>query len=101
MVSGDLRPPNILIKREAERERSVLVDFDWCARAEKDRYPASINMGGRISWPVGVGPDRRGHKKATRLRHAGKVATLGYIFEPVLAFLSEILVLFHITGVVM
>ena len=43
----------------------------------------------------------RGHEKATRLRHAGKVATLGYIFEPVLAFLSEILVLFYITGVVM
>ena len=50
LVFGDLRPPNVLIGKEGIR----LVDFDWCDKVGKGRYPVDINNGPDIRWPQGV-----------------------------------------------
>jgi hypothetical protein len=52
-VFGDLRPPNILITDDT----AMLIDFDWCGKAEEAQYPASLNTADNIGWPTGVEPD--------------------------------------------
>ena len=37
-------------------QQAVLVDFDWCDKAGKGRYPPGINQ--EIIWPMGVGPGK-------------------------------------------
>jgi hypothetical protein len=53
LVFGDLRLPNILITDDT----AMLIDFDWCGKAEEARYPASLNTVDDIGWPPGVEPD--------------------------------------------
>jgi len=57
MVFGDLRRPNVL----AGKDTAMLIDFDWCGEAGKDRYPPEINLDGSIDWHFEVGPDRPMH----------------------------------------
>ena len=52
-VFGDLRPVNILITDDT----AMLIDFDWCGKAEEAQYPASLNTTDDIGWPPGVEPD--------------------------------------------
>jgi hypothetical protein len=52
-VFGDLRLPNILITGDTV----MLIDFDWCGKAEEAQYPASLNTADDIGWPPGVEPD--------------------------------------------
>ncbi|TFK62631.1 hypothetical protein BDN72DRAFT_872475 [Pluteus cervinus] len=59
IVFGDLRPPNILYL-ESEN-RAVLVDFDWPAKHEEGRYPASINT--LNAWAEGVSAYSRMRKE--------------------------------------
>ncbi|KAI5119335.1 hypothetical protein M0805_004012, partial [Coniferiporia weirii] len=54
LVFGDLRRPNMLIT--AGKGDVKIVDFDWCGRADERCYPISLNQGGGIDWPEGVGP---------------------------------------------
>jgi hypothetical protein len=53
-VFGDLRPPNILI---TDDDTAMLIDFDWCGKAEEAQYPANLNTADDIVWPPGVEPD--------------------------------------------
>ncbi|KAF8574443.1 hypothetical protein K439DRAFT_1420600 [Ramaria rubella] len=50
-VFGDLRLPNVLITGKG----AMLVDFDWCSRADEGLYPMSLNQEG-IDWAEGVVP---------------------------------------------
>ena len=54
MVFGDLRPPNILVGNNI----TMLIDFDWCGKAGKDRYPPNMNHDKSIGWHDDVGPGR-------------------------------------------
>jgi serine/threonine protein kinase len=42
LVFGDLRTPNIMIKKDTGR--GLLIDFDWCAKVGQGRYPKTINV---------------------------------------------------------
>ena len=52
LVFGDLRLPNILVGNNT----AMLIDFDWCGKAGKDRYP--IEMNPEIDWHNDAGADR-------------------------------------------
>ncbi len=52
LVFGDLRPTNIMVYKNHEKTRAMLVDFDWCGKHKNGRYPSSINP--VIKWPKGV-----------------------------------------------
>ncbi|KAF8558359.1 hypothetical protein OG21DRAFT_1380524, partial [Imleria badia] len=69
LVHGDVRRPNILVKKGATRRskgvtsvdplshdgyHTYLVDFDWVGRANIDWYTPLLNTG--IPWPPGVRP---------------------------------------------
>jgi serine/threonine protein kinase len=41
LVFGDLRTPNIMIKKDTGKV--LLIDFDWCAKAGEGCYPTTIN----------------------------------------------------------
>ncbi|KAH9059724.1 hypothetical protein EDB87DRAFT_1778782 [Lactarius vividus] len=54
LVFGDLRRPNIVIDTTGDRERALLVDFEWAGRDGQARYPALLNDTGQITWATGV-----------------------------------------------
>ena len=54
IVFADLREPNILVVKVAEKHRAMLIDFDWCGMHLVDRYPPSMNP--QITWPEGAEP---------------------------------------------
>ncbi|KAI5117971.1 hypothetical protein M0805_004905 [Coniferiporia weirii] len=54
LVFGDLRRPNILIT--AGTQNVMIIDFNWCSRADEGRYPPSLNQDPEIYWAEGVGP---------------------------------------------
>ena len=54
LVFGDLHRPNIMIYKTDDRERAMLVDFDWVGQDGEARYPASLNDTGSMIWPAGV-----------------------------------------------
>jgi len=54
MVFGDLRPPNILVGNNT----TMLIDFDWCGKAGKDRYPPEMNSDKSIDWHDDAEPGR-------------------------------------------
>ena len=47
LVFGDLRRLNILVGNDT----AMLVDFDWCGKSGKARYPPEINRDPSIGWP--------------------------------------------------
>lgn len=56
-VFGDLRPPNVVVRRVAQEDGSTqwhgsLVDFDWAGKAGEAKYPVNINT--EIEWAEGV-----------------------------------------------
>ena len=54
-VFADLRLPNILVIRKVNGNfGAMLVDFDWCGKRMKDRYPRSMNS--ELEWPENVKP---------------------------------------------
>ncbi|PNH07961.1 hypothetical protein TSOC_005547 [Tetrabaena socialis] len=56
MVHGDVRPPNCLVRRDAEGAGSWqvrFVDFEWAGREGQATYPACLNPD--VPWPEGVG----------------------------------------------
>jgi serine/threonine protein kinase len=55
-VFGDLREPNIMVKDDGH---TMLIDFDWCGKHGKHRYPVSLNDSrdiekGGIDWHADV-----------------------------------------------
>jgi len=54
VVFGDLRPPNILFGNNT----TMLIDFDWCGKAGKDRYPPEMNPDEDFGWHDDAGADR-------------------------------------------
>ena len=56
LVFGDMRRSNILIKRENDRLRALLIDFEWVGEAGQARYPPILNDSGEIAWAEGVRP---------------------------------------------
>lgn len=53
LVFGDLREPNVLVvQKDDQSVRGMLVDFDWCGKHTIARYPTSMNSD--IQWPPGV-----------------------------------------------
>ncbi|KAH9162832.1 hypothetical protein EDB89DRAFT_2234529 [Lactarius sanguifluus] len=56
LVFGDLRRPNIVIDTKGDRDRALLIDFEWVGRDGQARYPALLNNSGEIKWPTGVAP---------------------------------------------
>ena len=54
IVFGDLRLVNILVGNNT----TMLIDFDWCGKAGKDRYPPNMNHDKSIGWHDDVGPGR-------------------------------------------
>lgn len=56
LVFGDMRRPNILIKKEIDRLRALLIDFEWVGEAGQARYPPLLNDSGEITWAEGVCP---------------------------------------------
>ncbi|EKM75545.1 hypothetical protein AGABI1DRAFT_109310 [Agaricus bisporus var. burnettii JB137-S8] len=59
LVFGDLRRPNIVIKKSEKGElRALLIDFEWVGIADQARYPSSLNDSGVIAWANGVLPHR-------------------------------------------
>jgi len=52
-VHGDIREPNVLVTTGGLK----LIDFDWCEKAGKARYPADISLDSSLGWHDGV---RRG-----------------------------------------
>ncbi|KAH9027873.1 hypothetical protein EDB85DRAFT_2148231 [Lactarius pseudohatsudake] len=54
IVFGDLRRPNIVIDTTGDRDRALLVDFEWAGHDGKARYPALLNNTGQITWATGV-----------------------------------------------
>ncbi|KAF8592728.1 hypothetical protein K439DRAFT_1379042 [Ramaria rubella] len=57
-VFGDLRIPNVLITGKG----AMLIDFDWCSRADEGLYPMSMNQEG-IDWAEGMVPGGRMKEK--------------------------------------
>jgi hypothetical protein len=56
LVFGDMRRPNILVKKENDRLRALLIDFEWVGEAGQARYPPLLNDSGEIAWAEGVHP---------------------------------------------
>jgi len=56
LVFGDMRRPNILVKKEIDRLRALLIDFAWVGEAGQARYPSLLNDSGEIAWAEGVRP---------------------------------------------
>jgi hypothetical protein len=56
LVFGDLRRPNIVIEKTGDRERALLIDFEWVGQDGQARYPPFLNNSGEIDWPTGVNP---------------------------------------------
>ncbi|KAH9039480.1 hypothetical protein EDB83DRAFT_2228374 [Lactarius deliciosus] len=54
IVFGDLRRPNIVIDTTGERDRALLVDFEWAGQDGQARYPTLLNNTGQITWATGV-----------------------------------------------
>ncbi|KDN33010.1 hypothetical protein RSAG8_13901, partial [Rhizoctonia solani AG-8 WAC10335] len=56
IVFGDLRKPNVMLTRDATGRviGAKLIDFEWCGKHLKERYPSSMNK--PIMWASGVGP---------------------------------------------
>ncbi|KAH9027358.1 hypothetical protein EDB84DRAFT_311712 [Lactarius hengduanensis] len=54
IVFGDLRRPNIVIDTTGDRDRALLVDFEWAGQDGQARYPALLNDTGQITWATGV-----------------------------------------------
>ncbi len=57
LVFGDLRRPNIMVKKSQDRHgndewHGQLVDFDWSGAIGKARYPVILNE--TIRWAHGV-----------------------------------------------
>lgn len=55
LVFGDLRPPNVMLRRngvDGEWVNAMLVDFDWAGKVGERRYPASLNH--KLGWAEGV-----------------------------------------------
>ena len=57
IVFADLCDSNILVIRGTERYHRKLIDFDWAGGENVEHYPSFINPD--ISWPTGVGDERR------------------------------------------
>lgn len=47
-VFGDLRPNNIFKPKNGPGV--MLVDFDWCGKADEDKYPPTLNDDLRCNW---------------------------------------------------
>lgn len=58
-VHGDLREPNILVRKKEAEDDLYLLDFDWCGKEgmKNVTYPADICMDDDMNWPKGVGPN--------------------------------------------
>ncbi|KAI0296795.1 hypothetical protein B0F90DRAFT_1877150 [Multifurca ochricompacta] len=59
LVFGDMRRPNILVKKEIDRSqeidrlRALLIGFEWVGEAGQARYPPLLNDSGEIAWAEG------------------------------------------------
>ncbi|KAI0290182.1 hypothetical protein B0F90DRAFT_1942899 [Multifurca ochricompacta] len=62
LVFGDMRRPNILVKKEIDRSqeidrlRALLIGFEWVGEAGQARYPPLLNDSGEIAWAEGIRP---------------------------------------------
>ncbi|CUA71753.1 hypothetical protein RSOLAG22IIIB_09793 [Rhizoctonia solani] len=58
IVFGDLRSPNVMLVKGADDKitGAKLIDFDWCAKHMKGRYPLDLNVNGNVTWADGVRP---------------------------------------------
>ncbi|KAI0301747.1 hypothetical protein B0F90DRAFT_1628224, partial [Multifurca ochricompacta] len=56
LVFGDMRRPNILVKKEIDRLRALLIDFELVGEADQARYPPFLNNSGEIKWAEGIRP---------------------------------------------
>ncbi|KAI0302816.1 hypothetical protein B0F90DRAFT_1712295 [Multifurca ochricompacta] len=54
-VFGDLRTSNLLIS-SGEKKMMMLIDFDWCGKADESVYPSTLNTDSGIQWPDEVWP---------------------------------------------
>ncbi|KAG8743605.1 hypothetical protein FRC10_011668 [Ceratobasidium sp. 414] len=54
LVFGDLRPPNILVVKRKTGIGAMLIDFDWCSKAHKGRYPLGLNDSMSNTWETGM-----------------------------------------------
>lgn len=52
-VHGDLRQPNVLVTPDS----AMLIDFDWCDKEGKARYPADILLDAAHGWHEDVNYD--------------------------------------------
>ncbi|PKB92369.1 hypothetical protein RhiirA5_248815, partial [Rhizophagus irregularis] len=52
IVFADLRDSNILVIKNEDEYRGMLVDFDWAGEDNKDLYPSFMNAD--INWPTGA-----------------------------------------------
>ncbi|KAG9081028.1 hypothetical protein FRC06_005896 [Ceratobasidium sp. 370] len=53
-VFGDLRPPNILVVKRKTDTGAMLIDFNWCSKAQEGRYPLGLNDSMFDTWATGM-----------------------------------------------
>lgn len=54
-VHGDIRRPNILVRRDGSSESVLILDFDWAGYVDRAFYPERMNLT-EVVWPEGVEP---------------------------------------------
>lgn len=54
-VHGDIRRPNILVRRDGSSESVLILDFDWAGYVDRAFYPERMNLR-EVVWPEGVEP---------------------------------------------
>ena len=51
---GDMRLPNVAVRREGQDWHVRFLDFDWAGSAKEHTYPPFMNS--QIKWPPGTRP---------------------------------------------
>ncbi|KAG9100389.1 hypothetical protein FRC06_004165 [Ceratobasidium sp. 370] len=54
LVFGDLRPPNVLVVKRKTGIGAMLIDFDWCSKAQEGHYPLGLNDSMPDTWATGM-----------------------------------------------
>ncbi|KAG8748626.1 hypothetical protein FRC10_000017 [Ceratobasidium sp. 414] len=54
LVFGDLQPPNVLVVKRKMGTGAMLIDFDWCPKAQEGHYPLGLNDSMLNTWATGM-----------------------------------------------
>ncbi|KAG9094098.1 hypothetical protein FS749_013117 [Ceratobasidium sp. UAMH 11750] len=71
LVFGDLRSSNVLVVKRKTSIGAMLMDFDWCSKAQEGRYPLGLNDSMSNAWATGM--ERGGTMEKTHDREMIKL----------------------------